>query len=118
MANSLPTIALGIWRLESVQDGNPIFRLHALNKPAQDRISPSNIQVGRTIFESMQNPYATEISRFFANVLITGKSKEIPKFLLDKQVQFSLSAFPLQYNCIAVCFEPVKQVFWKFHGNF
>jgi hypothetical protein len=112
MSNSLPTIALGIWHLESLSgpDG-PIFRLIALNKPAQSRISPSEIRVGRTLAESMQSQYAIDISRFFANVLISGKFMEIPRFMLDQNVHFSLAAFPLQCNCVAVSFEPVKQVF-------
>ena len=112
MANSLPTIALGIWRLENLTgpDGNPIFRLIALNKPAQGRISPSELRVGRTLSDSLQNHHAIEISRFFAKVLISGKSMEIPRFVLDQNIQFSLAAFPLQCNCVAVSFEPVKQV--------
>ncbi len=109
----IPILGLGIWHLETVAS-QPTFRLLALNHVAKERISPVEIEVGKTINESLKEPHNKLIAEFFANVLITGKSAFVDEFSLDGKASFSIHAFPLKRNCVAVSFDQCKSIHLKF----
>lgn len=97
----------------------PIFKLIALNKLAIERIYPVQIQIGKTIYETLQTPHNYEISNFFLKLLKTEEQCNIEEFTLDGKAHFSVKTFILKkYNCVGVAFQPPSHLSSKFEEIF
>jgi len=106
-------IGLSVWWIENISDVRT-FKLIALN-PAAEQLPglKSEDAIGKTMIEIFPAVVNTEIPKVFAEVLSSGKTKDVGEVSSsDKSLPeavFFLKAFPLPSNCIGMSFEDITE---------
>ncbi len=111
IVNNIP-VGVHVWQLVDSEDSNS-FRLIAANPAGMLR---ENI-IGKTLQESFPAYIDTDLPKMGADVIRTGKSKDLGEILsreslyADDQQKpvFSVKIFPLSNNCAGVLFDDITE---------
>ncbi len=105
-------IGLNVWQMENPQDPRT-FRLIATN-PSVKRFT--GVDLGSSIGKNMLDifPYLSEIPNLYAEVISTGKPKELGESAYGGEDGtpegfFSIRVFPLPNHCVGVGYEDITE---------
>jgi PAS domain S-box-containing protein len=99
-----------VWRLEQLDDPNSLVAV--TGNPAAARIAGLDLRkhVGKKFGEIFSDSDANGLLAIYAEVIRTGQSRNLGELCFgsgDQTVQFTIEAFPLPNQCIAISFEDV-----------